>query len=842
MTGSSSFFFANTGSDFYNGIATQSLRFDDGDNASLTRTPTSAGNRKMWTTSFWVKRTEIDDAHYLWSSTGANDGIAAIYFNSDNKIHTYYDTSGANPYGAVGDRLFRDTTNWLNIVWAVDAANTIHKIWVNNELISTDTGKYPPNYSFNMNNTAAHKFGDPAWGASSDDFDGYLAHFVHLDGQYLEPDSFGETKNGVWIPIDTSGLTFGTNGFQLEFKQTGTGTASTSTIGADTSGNTNHLTSTNLVASDSNLPDCPENNFCTLNPLNKQSSSTLSEGNLKATIPGGGNSGRTASTFSVNSGKWYWEIRQMSSNRFGTGVFDVDNYVFANEDGGVDAYEWIYLTSNNASAGGKQNGGTAATYGEETADGQVIMVALDCDNDAIYFGKEGSWFNTDGSSNSATVKAQIEAGTTTNAMYTGVSGRLTPCCMRQTSDDTLSFNFGQDDTFQGNETAAGNTDSNSKGSFLYAPPSGFLALCSSNLTSPAISPDKDTQATDYFDTLLYTGNNQSAQDIGGLAFKPDWVIIKGRSYTDWGMHFDSSRGTGKTLQAFRTYAEGDYANTLDEFRSDGFGLGADSTAQVNYQTNTYVAFNWKANGGAASATGTESGNTLAYSTQVNSDSGFAIVTYTGNGADSADITVNHALGSTPAMVIVKNRTDGSSRYQVYHQSLTSGENILLDSTNGESAYTSYIKAVSSSTFTVRDVDADGNLFVNKDNSNYVAYVFAEVEGFSRFGKYVGNGSTTGPYVYCGFRPAFLVVKEISANGEDWMVWDSKRNPTNEVYLHHYWNTNSAETGSSGGSTRKVDFLSNGFRTTVSHDSTNTSGETYIYMAFAEQPFKFSNAR
>ena len=329
---------ANGAANFYPGIVTQSCRFDDARTCKLTRTPGSSGNQKKWTTSFWVKRSKPGALQYLWSggSYSGNDGIAAIYFHSSDTIHTYFDTSGSNPYGQVNSRVYRDPSAWYHIVWAVDAANTVQKIWVNGVEESLNSGNNPPNFDYGMNRAGTTQaFGVAAWGGS-DHLDGYLAHIVHLDGQYVTHESFGEFKEGIWIPKDTSGLTFGTNGFQLEFKQTGTGTASASTIGADTSGNNNHYTSSGLVASDSNLPDCPENNFATFNALQKGYASTpLTEGNLKLT--GTGSAG--AGTYSFKSSSMgmtfptYWEVLVnaiTATGRNGSGIlaedFDFDGY------------------------------------------------------------------------------------------------------------------------------------------------------------------------------------------------------------------------------------------------------------------------------------------------------------------------------------------------------------------------------------------------------------------------------------------------------------------------------------------------------------------------------------
>jgi hypothetical protein len=191
---------------FYPYQIEQSLRFNDDDSANLSRTPSSTGNRKTWTWSGWVKRGNLGNTHYLMTcqEQSGNDGIAAIYFEGD-QLYTYYDSSGANPYGAVGPALYRDPSAWYHIVWSVDAANTIHYVYVNGVLVSTDASKYPPNYDYAMNLAGyVQRMGTQAWGPLQY-FDGYMAEVNFIDGTALDPTSFGETKSGIWVPKAYSG-------------------------------------------------------------------------------------------------------------------------------------------------------------------------------------------------------------------------------------------------------------------------------------------------------------------------------------------------------------------------------------------------------------------------------------------------------------------------------------------------------------------------------------------------------------------------------------------------------------------------------------------------------------
>jgi len=678
----------------------------------------------------------------------------------------------------------------------------------------------------------------------------YSYHWVVLTPNTTESIHVGEIEF-----YEDGNNYFGTGGFRLDFNASDlntTGGSRTDPYGSDTdqpnnsiadaSGSGNHLSYSGVVATDFSK-DSPENNFCVLNALGKQSSGAVSEGNLKAVITSGGNSGRIPGTFAVNSGKWYWEVRQSSSNRFGMGVFDTDRYVMTNEDLGSDAYEWGFITSDNSGSGARRNSNTIVNgYGGETADGHVVMVALDVDNEAIYFGKQGSWFNNGTSDNSATVKGQIEAGTTTNAAYTGVSGRLTPSFVRQTSNNTLHVNFGQDDTFAGNETTAGNTDGNGNGSFQYEPPSGFLALCSDNLPNLTISPAQSSQADDHFNTFLYTGTNATNRNVALNTFTPDWVWLKARSAADNHVVIDSSRESSGTYPNL-------HPNNTDAEASDSHPKIITNGIQVSgglYDNNNvnFVVWNWKANGGTTSS---NSDGDITSTVQANTTAGFSIVLYTGNGTNNSDVTIGHGLGVKPAMVILKARDNTSSdNWIVWHQNLSpdatyTTDLLFLDSGNGENYYSDQFKSVQDTTFTIRTVDAT-NGRVNQNTIKYLAYCFAEIEGYSKFGKYIGNNSTDGPFVYTGFRPAFLMLKRSNDSGS-FQLLDNKRNTFNSTDIYLFTPGNGSEVDGSGLSTPiNIDFLSNGFKVRTQEAVYNSSGGTFVYMAFATQPFKFSNAR
>ena len=826
MTGSNSFWFANPSSGFYNSVATQSLRFENGDSAYLNETAGTPTDSQKWTSSLWVKRGSLGSEMGLVRSSAKAEYIR---FESDDTLRYRLYQSGAQRISMITSAVFRDITAWYHIVCAVDLSNTTDNdkviIYVNGtrQALGTNTTTTTDTYDSVMLTS-----GNDIWIGrnSSSYFDGYMAEINFIDGLQLAPTSFGETKEGAWIPKDTSGLTFGDNGFRLQFKQTGTGTASTSTIGADTA-NSNHFTSNNLVATDSNIPDSPENNFATLNPLRtNRLTETYSEGNLRYASSQTSTNPATTSTIAVSSGKWYWEvfIKAQGNTANSVGIIDVEYGMENDSSAGYTSSSGVYSYQG---AGTERSANGSPSYGDSWTDDDLIGVALDMDNGNVYFYKNGTIQNSG-------TALQGSLDTTGSGTYSAYS-------LVYSNGDQI-YNFGQDGSFNAEKTAQGNTDGNGVGNFFYSVPSGYLALCTSNLPEPTISPNADTQSNDHFDGLLYTGNSQSAQDIGGLGFQPDFVWIKGRSYADHHALFDSTRGVGKYIISSSTNAEGDYANTLDEFRSDGFGVGADSTALVNYQTNTYVAWNWKANGGTtttndASSTGVGSIDSVY---QANTTAGFSIVTFTTDGVSSG--TVAHGLGVQPKLLLGKTRNHAVA-WAVQSTLLATNQALILNTTSAayDPGYNHWNDThPTSSVFSVGGYMADHSDLTNP--STKIVYCFAEVAGFSKIGLYTGCGNANGTYVHTGFKPAWIMIKRTDTTGS-WYIYDYKRllrNPLGSVNQPLLADTTGAEGGADA--SWYIDGLSNGFKLKNASNFDNASSGTYLYMAFAEMPEKYSNAR
>jgi hypothetical protein len=330
---------------------------------------------------------------------------------------------------------------------------------------------------------------------------------------------------------------------------------------------------------------------------------------------------------------------------------------------------------------------------------------------------------------------------------------------------------------------------------------------------------------DHFQAGTYTGNG-STQTISGLRFQPDFVWIKQRSGATWHALYDVNRGVTKSLASNATDAEDTRASGLTAFNSDGFTLGSDNN--VNGSGNTYVYWAWKANGSGVSNTD----GTITSTVSANTTAGFSVVTYAGGSSGS---TVGHGLGVSPVFVIFKNRST-TSEWRVYSSQLGSNNYLELNTTAASASDTGWMPTPSSTVLNL----TGGNSY-NNSGSNHVAYCFAPVAGYSAFGSYSGSGSQPGPFTYLGFKPAFIIIKE--SNGADgWGLYDDGRDTYNPVSYLLQAQDSGAE---SSASANKIDFLSNGFR--VCTDGTqgnfiNESGKTYIYAAWASNPFKYALAR
>jgi len=773
-----------------------SLRFQATNSQYLAKTPAVAGSRTTWTMSMWVKlgNTAVSGtAGGLFSTNSSTTAFDQFCFSGS--VLEWIVVNGTT--GRLDTtQVFRDPSAWYHIVAVWDSTNATAanrmRIYVNNVQITSFTTQVNPplNQTSTWNNNVLSSVGaNNNGGPLSQYFDGYMAEVNFIDGQALTPSSFGATNTltGQWCAAKYTG-TYGTNGFYLPFSN---GT-STTTLGADSSGNGNNWTLTNFTRS-AGVSDCwmydvpsgngsagtqPNSNYAVLNPINKPSGVTLSAANLNYSSGGASNNCISFSTIAASSGKWYCEWTQTNApagqNIVGIGT---DTQLTTLSYAGQNTTSYGY-----AMGGQKYNGTGAVSYGASWTTNDVIGIALDLDAGTLVFYKNG-----------------VSQGTA----FTGLNG-------------SFIFIFGNN----AGATVTGIANFGQR-SFAYTPPSGFKALCTANLPAATI-----VQGNKYMDATTYTGDGTSNRAIVNTAgFKPDLVWTKSRSWAYNHHTIDSVQGNTSTLIPNSTGAAVSMSTQFNSFNSNGYTISQDATYAMNESGTTYVGWQWQAGQGVTSS---NTSGSITSTVSVNATAGFSVVTYTGNGTGGA--TVGHSLGVAPKMVIVKSRS-GASEWDVYHASVGNTGALRLNLINATDVSSLYWNNTSptSSVFSLGSSST-----VNGNGSTFVAYCFAEIAGFSKFGSYTGNGSTDGTFVYLGFRPKYVMVKVTDTTG-NWFVKDSSRSVYNAADANLYPNlANAEDTGNS------VDLLSNGFKLRTS--GTPNSANTYIYMAFAENPFAQANAR
>jgi hypothetical protein len=773
----------------------RSLRFNSPDSAYLNRTPASTSSRTTFTFSAWIKTStnysgqSERDMITAWNGGGSQWDFLDLKLTGGVLAISGYNTSVQTT------AVFRDPSAWYHFVWATDTTQATDtnrfKLYVNG-VQQTISGTYPPQNQLLPFNTASvnNNIGYSFFGTQY--FDGYMTEVNFIDGQQLTPSSFGETnaQTGVWQPKAYSG-SYGTNGFYLNFSDNSNTTAST--LGKDYSGNGNNWTPNNFSvtagAGNDSLVDVPtpygadtgaggtvQGNYCTLNPIST-AGGTFTNGNLDWASPS--TDGRFClSTISVNNMNCYCEVTIGSATSFQqVGVY-----------GNATTFNprVQYRSDGQASI----DGVAQATYASFTTN-DIIGIAYNSSTGSTSFYKNGT-LQGSMTATSATVTQYFAAGSNSS----GAAANYT-------------FNFGQRP-------------------FAYTAPSGFKALCTQNLPTPTIGATSATTADKFFTPVIYTGTG-STQSITSLGFQPDWTWIKSRSYAEDHMLVDAVRGTGAYLFSDLQNAEVTGSTTrVTSFNSNGFSLG--TSTSVNTNAATYVAWNWRASNATAVS---NTAGSITSTVSANTTSGFSVVTYTGTGANA---TVGHGLGVAPSMLIIKRRNDVVN-WAVYHASLGATKYMNLDLTDAAAtASTPWNNTAPTSTVFSIGTASSTNV---SSSATYVAYCFAPIAGYSAFGSYTGNGSVDGPFVFTGFRPAFIMRKS-STLAYSWYINDSSENPYNVIQDFLAANTSSAQTLNDVN--YAVDIVSNGFKVRSSHITQNNSGDTYIYMAFASNPFKYSLAR
>jgi hypothetical protein len=790
---------------------TKSLRFRRSATAYLNRTPASASSQTTWTYSAWVKRGILDSTAYVAQNlfgvtNGTNDAtwwlIMLEPYTTGINNNVIRIQSWNNVY-IQSTPIYVDTSAWYHIVVSLDTtqatgSNRI-KLYVNGVQVTsyTSTATLVQNSTPPINSAVQHQIGRDVTDSTYADW--YMADVNFVDGQALTPSLFGATDatTGQWSPAKYTG-TYGTNGFHLTFANT----ASTTTLGYDTSGNSNNWTTNNFSLTAGSTYDSMNDvptltsataaNYAVINPL-LGNATKPTNGNLtwnRATLA---SYESILSTFGVKSGKWYIEFMPSSFDAAGIGITTLPT-IFTTYPGGTSNLWWMYDNGASNIIWNQSSPNVATT---RYASSQTWQIALDMDTGVCWIGINNTFYN---STNTGTGNPSTGSNPTFSSLPTSSPMFI----FIQSYDTNWSANFGQQP-------------------FTYTPPTGFVALNTYNLPTPTIA-----QGGLYMNAVTYTGTtaNQSISTV----FPPDLVWIKSRSNVVDHQLFDRVRGANLSLQSNSTAAEGNYSS-LPSFDSTGFTVSNSSGTRDGTNSNgyTYVAWNWKAGGTAVSNTS----GSITSSVSANTTAGFSIVTYTGTGANA---TVGHGLGVAPSMIIVKNRTTSGTSWNVYHISTGNTGAMFLESTSAFSADSTRWNNTSptSSVFTVGT-----GAGVNQSTNNLVAYCFAPIAGFSAFGSYTGNGSSSaGPFVYLGFRPKFIMFKNSSIGG-DWDMLDTSRSLYNQMNSALQANGSYAEASNAN---YTVNYYSNGFQPLTTNTEMNGSGNTIIYMAFAENPFKYANAR
>jgi hypothetical protein len=835
----------------------RSLRFDSSASASLSRTPASAGNRKTWTWSGWVKRSALNGTRPLFGVVAGSCGdlVTRLQFDTSNRLIFQDFTACSTPlyFDLITTQVFRDVSAWFHVVAVVDTTQATStnrvKLYINgSQVTALGTAVYPLTVGHDTawNSTLGHyigREGDPNY------FNGYLTEINFIDSPILE----GETTSGSTTVTLTTGTTTNisigfnvggtnipdgatvssiTNSTQFVISSAATGTGSSISFGvAPPISAFGEFNSDTGVWQPIEYTGTYGTNGFYLNFSDNASTTTLGDD-----LSGNGNDWST-SGFSVTAGKDNDSLVDTPTN------YGEDTGVGGEVRGNYATWNPLASPTSAPTNGNLEVVNSSGTkkvtiafplsgkwYWEQLAGSNSIIGICNADaptstsvfylnsRTAAYYnngtlyrtpeGDTGSWGATYTSGNIVAGAIDFDAFPPTLKFYkNGVQ-----------QGSTLNLTTGIQYTIATGIGGVGVETLNcGQRPFAYTAPSGFKALCTQNLPTPTIE-----DGGEYFNTILYTGTG-SSNALTGVGFQPDFVWIKGRSgATDHGL-YNAVRGVQKQLESNNNGAETTESTGLTAFGADGFTVGA--LAQLNTSSATYVAWNWKADGAGSSNTD----GSITSTVSANTTSGFSVGTFTSQASGTG--TFGHGLGVAPSLVICKiyNITDS---YYTYHISTSANGYLFLNTT---AAYTASSNPWNNTAPTSTVVTL-GAGFAGSYSTWFVA--FAAIPGYSAFGSYTGNGSADGPFVYTGFRPRFVLVKASSA-ATDWYIYDTSRDTYNVATLELNPNLAAAEQNGTYGS---MDINSNGFKLRFATGEVNASGATYIYYAVAENPFKYSLAR
>jgi len=809
-------------------------------NGRLTQTFSTVDSNVHFTLNFWIKRSAIGGTNPVTSDrpltwfTPRNSTSGSVLMEFKFSSPTAGGTAGdslmlvntnSNAIVLSTDNLFRDTSAWYNIHIQGDLDNGTAseklKFFINGTEASYNTDNRSSFTSFPGLTAGAWTIGD--YYNYGYPIQCYFAQWAYVDGSTLAPTVFAEEKNGVWIPKDlSSGITWGSAGHLLMFQDS-------SALGDDTSGEGNDWSSSNLDSGDQML-DSPTfgssngGNYCMLNPLFPDPTiARINDCNLAwGGAAGGGsvNEMGCMSTFAIppsDTNKYYFEARMKTGHSGGieqsVGV-NVPTVDLTSDRGGRPT-AWCITNSDNQRIYDGANSYTNTSVAGSAGD--IVGVEIDRANTTIKFYVNGTLRGT-----------QTNLNTTTDLYpWVGTGG---------STSDALGWdmNFGQNGTFNGLVTAQGESDATGYGNFYYDEANSCKALCTGNLPIPeAIDPAEtdDNYPQKLFGMLQYTGNGSERTIDTSFQIDYSWArsTVQGQNW----LTLDTTRGYfGASSNNY--YLKLDVDDEEDTFPQYNFKAqsGSDITITggtwLNSGSHTQQMWNWRLNGGT---TATNSTGSVSVTQQVDPSGHFSISTYSGAGGTG---TIGHGLSAVPTFVVVKQR-NGSNSWATYAKG--AGNELygnLATNTAFQDAVVWQDTTPSSSLVYLGD-----NNEVNHSGRTYLAYCWADCEGYIKSGKYIGNGDVDGAFIYLGFKPALFVIKHVSS-GDDPLVWDSLNGPINPISKTLSMHDNSAIVDNSN---RHVDFLSNGvkIRTTNSNaNSTNSDG--IVYLAMAHNPFKYATAR
>ena len=852
---------ASASTDFYSYKIDNSIKMSNAGNSTLKITAGTPTSRRTFTYSWWMKKYTQDNnttqdsnvftagtgggTYVFLSFTGAGEGNDMSNFNftggnfGDSRLRT--------------DMKFRDPASWYHCVLRFDstqatASNRV-RLYVNGEEPTYDSASVQTDISqdedisfLNQSGVVQSWGGISGVGTGQEGCDVYLANVVFCDGQSYGPDSFGETKNGVWIPKDPSGLTFGNNGYHLKFE-------SSSDLGNDSSGNNNDLTVSGISSFDQTT-DTPTNNFCTINPIYRGDVTTdakygtISKGNLQHEFANNNDAACPCTIKTPASGKWYFEYvitggGGTSSYSPGAGIIDVNEYTFNtpayNAVGAVQYANNVHKVYKGSSVSG--------TYsGSRGGNNDVMGIAVDMDNGAFYVSKNGTFQTISGGSQGDPTSgaSRTGAGATWTPASEFTSGMVPLSAPNGGSQPIIIMNFGQEGTFANVKTAGGNSDANGHGNFFSAVPEGYLAICTANLSvadevDPAQTDDNYPQKL--FGAYTYVGNNDGDRTVS-TDFQADKVWIKVRSIVDNHYIQDSTRGFGfsKSLSPNATGVQGANGGSPGSTKVDSVSSSnmVVTGPDFSYQSATYVAWLWRANGGTTS---TNTQGDINSTVQVDPSGCFSIVKYTGGLSTTGVETVGHGLSKAPSLFITKS-IEKTGNWWVFSDGQTNfnyGINLNSTGASTDKSGNGSMSAPTSTVFSTNHTDG-----LNENGNDLIAYCFANCEGYIQSGTYNGNNeSSKGTFVYTGFKPAFVMGKGV-VSGAAWWIQDDATSPFNPSPGVLEPNSTSATYTSAN---PNLDFLSNGFKVRNNNSMFNsTSYDPYIYLAMAHNPFKYATSR